>query len=157
MSNPYVSSYDEVFRKAFAGAIEQMPEDHEAAIKDIYGKISDAVLEQLENYVQNDMKSNLDGAICHAAKDVAESMLRSALAGDDAQIRNLFGFNDWYMKHAYRGSLPTQWKLIDAIVERKPELFVNEKLAQQAAEIKELQAQAERLCERINASDEARC
>ena len=69
----------------------------------------------------------------------------NALAGDDQTIRNLFGFSDWYMKNLYMGKLPTQWGLIDAIAERKPEIFRDERIAQQQAQIKQLTQELNRV------------
>lgn len=149
MSSPYVSSYDETFMKAFSGAIDQMPTEHESAIKKIHNEILNEVIEKLEYYVQYDMKSNLDGAIRQEAAKVAESMLMNALAGDDKQIRNLMGFNDWYMKHLYVGERPTQWKLMEALMERRPDIFVNEQIAQQQREIEHLKAEVKRLGDRV--------
>lgn len=150
MSSPYVSSYDQVFREAFASGLDHMPLEHQGeAIKKIYDAITEAVLDRLENYIAGDMKSNLDDELCRTAAKVAESMLMSAIAGEDKQIKNLFGFNDFYMKNPYMGQLPTQWKLLDSIIERRPDLFIDEKLSQQAVEIDALRSQIKRLEGRI--------
>lgn len=151
MSDPYVSSYDQIFLDAFKGAINTVPEDQAKLVKEIVTKIHDSVIDSIFYYVSDEMKSNLDAAIRDKAAEVAKSMLMHALAGDDKQLRNLFGFNDWYMKHRNRwNDIPEQWRLIDALVERKPELFVSEKIAQQETDIAVLQRDNERLRKHIN-------
>jgi hypothetical protein len=139
MSEPYVSSYDDVFTKAFTGAIENVPWGQAVLVKDIVDQIQEQVVSSIENYVLDDMKRNLDDQIRGAASEVARSMVMNALAGDDETIRNLFGFTGWYMKHAWPYSaMPTQWKLIDALVDRRPEIFLDERLAQRDREITQL-------------------
>ena len=93
---------------------------------------------RIEDYVRDEMGSNAAIGLRDTAARMAESMLSNALAGDDKTIRNLFGFNDWYMKTLYMGSLPTQWALIDAIVARCPDIFAEERVKQRDAEIVEL-------------------
>ena len=150
MSNPYVSSYEEVFLNAFGRGVEQMPEEFPKVIKEITDKVMDAVINNLENYIQEDMKRNLNDQIRHEAKIVAESMLANALAGDDTTIRNLFGFNDWYMKHSYiSADKPTQWNLIVAMMEKRPDIFVNERIHQQDKQIEILNNEIKRLREHV--------
>ena len=142
---PYVSSYEETLREGLADAIAKLPDEH----KDMIDKITDAICEAIQEKVRYNTEEYLAEAIkediTQRASKVAESMLMNALAGDDATIRNLFGFSDWYMRNLYLGSLPTQWKLIDAIVERKPDVFSDEKIKQQAAEIASLRHEVARL------------
>ena len=78
-------------------------------------------------------------------------MLANALAGDDDTIKTLFGFNDWYLKHiGHFDNIPTQWKLIDAIVDRRPDVFFDERLKQRDAEIASLQSTVIRLKMRVD-------
>jgi hypothetical protein len=135
---PHVSSYDDVFKNAYDKGVKEMPAELPELVKKIVDNFHEDVLTRLHYYIVDEMKPNIDRDICDHAAKVAESMISNALAGDDATIRNLFGFNEWYMTHLYAGKLPTQWALIDAIAKRNPDLFVNEKIAQQAAEIAEL-------------------
>lgn len=140
MSEPYVSSYDQVFRDAFDKGIKEMPQDLSGLVKTIVDKLHEDVLSNLNYYIVDEMKSNIDREIQDHASKVASSMLANALAGDDREIRNLFGFNDWYMKHSYvnEHNKPTQWALIDAITARRPDLFVSERIAQRDVEIVKL-------------------
>src|SRR6185437_13397980 len=149
MTQPFVSSYDQAFLDAFDKGIKEMPKDLSGLVKATLDRVHDDVLSSLQFYIQHDMQSNLDGEIRSHAAEVASSMLANALAGDDKEIRNLFGFNDWYMKHLYMGSTPTQWALIDAIVARRPDLFVDERIAQRDAEVRELNRQIANLKRRI--------
>ena len=150
MAEPYVSSYDQAFMDAFDKGIKEMPDTLQNMVKTMLDKFHDEILGNLQYYIQDEMKSNLDGEIRGHAAKVAESMLANALAGDDREIRNLFGFNDWYMKHLYIGSKPTQWALIDALVERRPDIFVNERIAQRDAEIMQLNQQVSNLQRQLN-------
>lgn len=142
----YVSSYEDVLRDGLEEAISKLPENH----KDMINKITDTICQEIQENVRYNTEAYLaesikDDITSRAAK-VAESMLMNALAGDDKTIRNLFGFNDWYMKNLYLGrSLPTQWALIDAIAKRNPDIFSDERISQQAAQIKALQAECTRL------------
>ena len=107
--------------------------------------ICDAIQENVRYNTEEYLAESIKDDITNRAAKVAESMLMNALAGDDSTIRNLFGFSDWYMRNLYSGRLPTQWALIDAIADRKPELFSDEKIKQQAAEIANLQREVARL------------
>ena len=138
MSEPYVSAYDQVFLDAFDKGIKEMPQDLSGLVKTMLDKMHEEVLSSLQYYIADEMKSNLDLEIRDHASKVASSMLANALAGDDKEIRSLFGFNEWYMKHPYSGSRPTQWGPIDAITARRPDLFVSERIAQRDAEIADL-------------------
>jgi len=128
--NMYVSIYNETFDKAIENSIEQMPDRVVDLAKTMTDAIFDRVWTNLEEYILNDMKANLDSNLKNAAAKIAESMLMNALAGDDKEIRNLFGFSDYYMRHMYIGNLPTQWSLITAIVKSNPDLFKDERLNQ---------------------------
>lgn len=152
MSNPHVSSYDQAFIDAFDTRIKGMPQDVSAMVEEMLDKFHADVLTSLQYYIVDDMKSNLDAEIREHAAKVAESMLANALAGDSQEIRNLFGFNDWYMKHGYigQGRRPTQWALIDAIVARRPDLFVDERIAQRDVEIQQLNQEVLRLGQRLD-------
>ncbi|MDY3551461.1 hypothetical protein R5W24_000537 [Gemmata sp. JC717] len=141
----YVSSYEEALRDGLAEALSSLPDDHKEMIDEITDMICEKVQEQVRYNTEAYLAESIKDDITTRAAKVAESMLMNALAGDDRTIRNLFGFNDWYMKSLYSGRLPTEWALIDAIIERKPELFLDERLKQNAALIKQLQAECARL------------
>jgi hypothetical protein len=135
---PKFSIYDDMFIEAFGRGVEELPEDKTQLVKDIVEKIHEQVIDRIEGYIRDEMASKAADELRDAAAKMAESMLSNALAGDDETIRNLFGFNEWYMSHLYIGPLPTQWALIDAIAERRPDIFANERIKQRDAEIVEL-------------------
>lgn len=146
MSEPIVSSYETAFVEAFGRGISAMPDDHTKVIKDIVDKIHERVISDIENYIMDDMKSNINDSIRQEAASVASSMLADALAGDDKEIRSLFGFHEWYMKSPWRNDgKPTQWALIDAIVARRPDLFVDERIKQRDREIEVAKGEIARL------------
>ena len=145
MSEPFVSSFDEKFIAAFGRGIENLPEYQTKLVKDIVDKILTDVILMVESHIEEDMKRNMHEEIRSEAAKVAQSMLANAIAGNDKEIRNLFGFNEWYMKSAYVGDGPTQWKLIDALVARSPDIFVNEKILQQDKKIELLKYENIRL------------
>ena len=157
MSEPFVSAYDKVFMDAFDKGIKKMPQDLSSLVKTMLDKFHEETLDSLQNYILDDMKSNLDLQIQDYAADVARSMLTNALAGDDKEIRNLFGFDEWYMKHPYIGDKPTQWALIDAIVARNPDIFVMERLAQRESEIVGLTRQISELTRQIDYLKSGEC
>jgi len=138
MSDPFVSSFEQPFIEAFGRGCGQIPDDLKATVKAIVDRIHEDVIGQIEYYVADDLKTNMAEAVRSEAAAVAKSMLMNALAGDDKAIRNLFGFNDWYMRHAYSGDLPTQWALIDAIVAKRPDIILDERLRQRDQEIEGL-------------------
>jgi hypothetical protein len=147
MSGPFVSSYDEAFLAAFGRGIKELPADKTKIVKDIVDKIHEEVVSHIEYYVQGEMASNAADHIRYEAAKICSSMLADALAGDDKTIRDLFGFSEWYTKHGYIGSGATQWKLIDAIVARRPDIFLDERLAQRDREIADLQREVKRIKE----------
>lgn len=138
MTVPYVSSWDEefrtTFRKAFDRAIEEQP-DRAPLVKKLIDEIWEQVVTSLQDSISDYLYENMKDRICDAASKVAESMLANALAGDSKELRNLFGFNDWYMKHLYSGKLPTQWALIDALALRHKDLIVDERVKQRDAQL----------------------
>ena len=140
MSQPYVSPYHEQIIEAFDSGFDAALDtertiDRTALVKKLVEEIWETVLVHLHASIDDYLGENLKDATRRRAADVAEHMLRDALAGDDKQLRNLFGFNDWYMKHAYQGNFPTQWALLDVLMARRPDLMVDEKIKQQAREI----------------------
>lgn len=143
---PYVNSWDEKFRKsmhrACENAIENSPETTEL-VKKLAGDVIEATADRVRDYIENELWTNLEDMLCARAARVAESMLNNALAGDSAELRNLFGFNEWYMKHPYHYAdrKPTQWALIDALAARHKDLIVDERVKQREAEIAELMRQ----------------
>ena len=124
-----VSSFEDRFREAFDTA-KDLPQDYEDLIKRIEDYIWDKVQNKLREGTVYYLKDNIQDDICQEAASVAESMLRNALAGDNKTLRNLFGFSDWYMRHRYLGDHPTEYALLDHLIQRHPDLFVNEKIAQ---------------------------
>jgi len=130
----YVSRFEE----ALDVALVELPEKHTDMINNITDTICGAIQERVRECTVDYLADSIKEDISERAAKVAESMLMNALAGDDQTIRNLFDFNSYYMKNLYLGSLPTQWALIDAIAERNPKLFSDERIKQQAAQIVEL-------------------
>lgn len=149
MTQPFVSAYTEEIRKAFENIVKNEDfVDQEKIVKNLVDNILENVTDRVHDYVSEELINNIKDAVCSKAAEVAEHMLRDALAGNDKQLRNLFGFNEWYMKHAYAGGLlPRQWELLDAIVERNPQFFVDERLAQKDKEITLLKDQYNRMKE----------
>lgn len=140
-----VSSYEEVFRDAFDKAFGELPEQYPDLVKQVCDKIYEAVVERVRDDVRDYLAENIKDDLCRKAAEMAESMLMNALAGDDKEIRNLFGFSDWYMRHLYLGQLPTQWALIDAITDRRPDIFLDERIKQREAEILNLKNENQRI------------
>ena len=151
MSNPFVSSYSAALAEAFGRGFEEIPCDKVAIVKKIVEEIHTEVLDKIEDRMRESMLTQLNDKIRHTASSIASSMLANALCGDDKEIKNLFGFNDWYLKHSCSFSgLPSQWKLIDAIVHRRPDIFVDERIKQRDAEITDLKASVSRLKDRLD-------
>lgn len=141
----FVSPFEEQFTESLTKATEDLPEQYEELIKDIEDKIWNAVQDKLRDSTVHYLKDNMkDDILQHAAK-VAESMISNALAGDDKTLRNLFGFSDWYMKNRYLGEHPREYKLLDMLVERHPDFFVNEKIKQLETDNKALNHELQRL------------
>ncbi len=147
MTQPFVNSYTDSIRQAFSKVLENEEfADQERIAKNLTDTILIDVMDRLHCFIAEDMIHNIGDTICAEAATVAEHMLRGALAGDDHELRNLFGFNDWYMKHAFSASpLPKQWQLIDAIVKRNPQFFVDERLLQRDKEIALLKDNVQKL------------
>lgn len=137
----YVSSYENKLREV----IDNQIKDLEQPECDLVKKLCDTMHERIVQRMHDDMKdyfmSNLRDDICHEAARLAEMHIQTALTGDEKEIKNMFGFNDFYKeKPVYYGSHPYQWDLIDAISARNPGVFVNEKIEQQAGRIRQLEA-----------------
>lgn len=141
----HVSSYEDAFRDGLKEALAELPDDHKQMINKITDTICEAIQENVRHNTETYLAKSIKDDIASRAAKVAESMLMNALAGDDKTIRNLLGFNDWYMKNLYMGKLPTQWALIEAIVERRPDLFNDERFNQKDAEIAHWKREAVRL------------
>lgn len=134
----YVNPYEASIRAAFHNSVsDDIPEDSEKLIIKISDDICEAVSERIRDRVRTWLLDNIKDDICREAARVAESMLMNALAGDDKELRNLFGFSDWYMSHLYVGALPTQWRLMEKLIERHPDLFVSERIAQLDKQVEE--------------------
>jgi hypothetical protein len=138
MTKPYVSIYEDAFLEAFGRGMEELPQNSADLVKGIVDKIHEAVLTPIMDYVVNKMATEAADALREEAAKVAQSMLMDALAGDDFAIQRLFGFDGSQRRHAYLGALPTQWALIDAIAERRPDVFLDERLKQRDREIADL-------------------
>ncbi len=141
----YVSSYEDDLREGLAEAISKLPDEHKEMINKITDTICEAIQENVRYNTEAYLAESIKDDICSRAAKVAESMIMNALAGDEKEIKNLFGFNDWYMKNLYTGELPREWALIEAIVERKPDLFNDERFKQKDAEIANWKREAARL------------
>ncbi len=141
----YVNSYEEIFRDGLENALSKLPSDYLESIN----KITDAIFEQCQEKIRYETETYLAESIkediANRAAKVAESMLMNALAGDEKEIRNLFGFNDWYMKHAYIGNLPREWKIMEEIIKKRPDVFIDEKIKQLEKQVKILEKECLRL------------
>lgn len=141
----YVNSYEEIFKDGLENALKKLPDEY----LELINKITDTIFEKCQEKIRYETETYLaesikDDIINRAAK-VAESMLMNALAGDEKEIRNLFGFHDWYMKHAYIGNLPREWKLIEKIIEKRPDIFIDEKIKQLETQVEILKKECFRL------------
>ncbi len=147
MIQPFVNMYTDSVRQAFSKVLENEEfANQEKIVSSLVDKILVDVMDRLHYFITEDMINNIGDTISAKAATVAEHMLRDALAGDDKELRNLFGFNDWYMKHAFSTSpLPKQWALIDAIAERHPQFFVDERILQRDKEIALLKDNVQKL------------
>jgi len=145
----FVSSYEKAIRDAFDSVSNDLPGDHEKLITKISDEICEAVSENIRNRVRDYLMENIKDDICRDAASVAESMLANAMAGDDKQLRNLFGFNEWYMKHLYTGNYPTQYALLDMLIKRHPTLFADERMRQLETLVSEQQKTIDRLTKRL--------
>lgn len=141
----YVTPYEEKLREGLEKAISEIPDDHKKMIDKITDTICESIQERVRSNTQEYLAASIQDDIFHRAAKVAESMLMNALAGEDKEIRNLFGFSDYYMKSLYLGKLPTQWALIDAIAKRNPKIFGDERIKQQEAQISDLQRELTRV------------
>lgn len=103
-----VSPYDEQIRAGLDQALAELPQDYQKLIDTITDSICEAVQEKVRASTTDYLAESIKDDISRKAASVAESMLMNALAGNDAAIRNLFGFNDWYMRNLYLGDRPTQ-------------------------------------------------
>lgn len=140
MSQPYVSPYHELIIEAFDSGFDAALDaermiDRTALVKKLVDEVWETAVSHLHASIDDYLGENLKDATKQRAAEVAEHMLRDALAGDDKQLRNLFGFNDWYMKHTYTGNFPTQWALLDVLIARRPDLMVDERIKQRDREI----------------------
>ncbi len=137
----YVSIYDGVIDEAFRKGIDGLSETQEATIKVVIDELLERVSEGLRNSMKDWLIENLKDDIARKAAETAERMIESALAGDEDQIINLFGFYSHYKdRPVYGGKHPRQWDLLNAIIAKNPEPFVNEKIQQQASYIKQFEA-----------------
>jgi hypothetical protein len=128
-----ISPYTATIQEAFNLAVSDLPDDHTKLVDDIVDKIGEQVLEKVRDNARNYLLENISDDIQRAAATVAESMLMNAMAGDKKELRNLFGFSDWYMNYLYLGDYPREYQLLDMLIERNPDIFINEKIAQLTA------------------------
>lgn len=129
----FVSSYHEAFRNAFAEvATEDAADRFEADLKKIADQVCERVVDRIGDDIRDRFLASMSDAICGKAAEVATHMLEAALSGDDAEIKNLFGFytrSEGDLKHlALFGYKPTRWTLIEALMERRPDVFNDERI-----------------------------
>lgn len=137
MTLPFVSSYDDAVRKAF-DAFEF--KDKEKIVTTLVDEIIEQVVDKARDEISSSLLADIQDDICRRAARIASSMLADALAGNDEQIRSLFGFDDYYLQHRFSDSrFPTQWNLIEAIAARRPDLFVDERIKQLEWKLGELE------------------
>lgn len=145
----YVGSYDEAFRTAFANALEDIQKDpFEDTVKNLVNRIGEDVLDRVRDQISDTMISDVGDKICAKAAEVATRMLEEALAGDDDQLRNLFGFYSHQQRYDFYYH-SQRWVLIEALMARRPDFFVDERLAQLEGKIEALQKQNASLQERL--------
>ena len=148
MTKPVVDQAAAFFTADFPDAMSEIPASLPKVIKLLLDKTFEEVATKIENYILENLRDKLKEEVKDVAAEVAESMLCSALAGDNQEIKNLFGFHSWYNQRAYVGKLPTQWALIDAIVARNPGLFESERIKQLETDVQYLKEENARLAKR---------
>lgn len=153
----HVSPYTDKIQEAFNLAVNELPDDHTKLVEGIVDKIGEAVLDKVRDQARSYLLENISDDIQRAAASVAESMLMNALAGSKPELRNLFGFSEWYMKNLYMGDYPREYQLLDMLVQRNPTLFVDEKLAQLTASNEHYKKEINRLHDYITQLREASC
>jgi len=146
----HISQYTD----ALEMAIDDLPEKHTGLIEKITDQIWDEVQNKLRDHTTQYLLDIVKDDLQQKAAEMAESMLRNAIAGKDRAIRNLFDFNDYYMKNLYVGKPPTQWKLLDTIIERHSNVFIDEKIKQQKTEIENLKRENLRLTKYLDKINE---
>ena len=134
----FVSSYDTALEESFRMGIQGLTASQEQILKESLDVLKEEVFERLLSTMKQYLVENLQDEIRQAANNHAVGILESALAGDDETIRNLFGFYSIETRPIFQGRLPKQWALIDAIFKRNPQVFIDQKIAQQQAEIQQL-------------------
>jgi cell division protein FtsB len=149
--------YADTIRKAFSELPTNLV-DQEKIVENIVKNVLESVVDKVQFQISDYLIENIKGDVCQKAAEIAEHMLRDALAGDDKELRNLFNFNDWYMQYSMPLSvnLPKQWKLIDAIVKRHPQFFVDERIKQYEKHVESLKANIQRLEKHIDELRERR-
>lgn len=128
-----VSMYEDAFRKAFSETLSELePEPFEATVKKIVDRLAEDVVDRVHDDVRDRLISAIGDSICAKAAEVATRMLEDALTGDEQQLRNLFGFYThkegelaW---RAFSTPKLQRWGLIEALIERRPDLFVSERI-----------------------------
>lgn len=127
----YASSYEPEFCKAFRDSLDALDvEPFEDAVKKMADRVSEAVVDRVHDDVRDRLISSINDSICQHAGEVAMRYLEEALAGDDKQIRNLLGLYDHQTAYQFTrwSPRPTRWLLIEAMMERRPDLFVDERI-----------------------------
>jgi hypothetical protein len=150
-SAAYVSMYEREFREAFSHSLDALDtEPFEQSVKKIVERIADDVVYRVHDDVRDRLISSIGDSICAKAAEVATRMLESALAGDEKEIKQLFGFYDYReggMAHmAFHFSpKPQRWQLIEALMERGPDVFIDERIGQLGENIVARDREIERL------------
>ena len=135
MSDIFVSSYHEIIRDAFDKALgNEIPFNREKVIKDFTDKLCTEIIDNIQYYISDNLFQNIKDDLCRKAAEIATSMLKDALSGDDETIQNLFGFRYEYIHFKFApynvSGIPTQYHLINAIVKANPDIFINERIRQ---------------------------
>lgn len=137
MSEPYVS----VFEPEATPLRDAMEKLDLEPVNKVVKRATDDLYTHLMDSVNDYLASNLSDAIDDAARGIASRYLGEALAGDDKQLRQLFGC--WYRHEPAAWSLiegryPDNWTLLRVLCEKFPDLLRTELLGQHETEIKAL-------------------
>jgi hypothetical protein len=151
----YVGTYESEFRKAFTDTLDNLEaEPFEASVKKIVDRLAEDVVDRVHDDVRDRLISAISDSICAKAAEVATRMLESALAGDDNELRNIFGFYQHpagsLAHHATFAPRLQRWQLIDALVERRPDFFIDERLDELNEKLISAQRQATNLQKQVN-------
>lgn len=130
----FVSSYQDAFQDAFKETLAEIDvEPFESSVKKIVSRLAEDVVDRVHDDVRDRLITSIEDSISAKAAEVATRMIEHALCGDEAEIRNLMGFYSYpagSRKHmANSPYYIAGWKLLMALMDKRPDIFVDERIA----------------------------